>query len=277
MATSPSTRLTLQQRENGFSLLEMVVVLILASILMSVVAMIMRFPIQAYYDTLRRGQLGNAAATAAARLSEEIRQSLPNSLRQHDFGQTSNCIEFIPLAGSAIYRQTTASDGSGDPLAFNVADNSFDLLSADQLPDFSSATFHAVIYNLGIPGANAYDSANRPPIAASGSGATHINLVQPHKFALPSPNNVLHVIPDQSVIYSCYNGQLLRTTRALTTTAPGNCPQSGTLMADHVAQCGFFYNQGSTANTGLLSLRIALEDEGEQLIIYRDIGVDNVP
>lgn len=277
MATKSRTCGMRAHRESGFSLLEMVVVLILSSILMAVVAMIMRFPIDAYYDTLRRGQLGNAAASAAARMSDEIRQGLPNSLRQHDFGQASNCIEFIPLAASAVYRQTAASDGSGDPLTFNVADNSFDLLSAGQLPDFSSATFHVVIYNLGIPGANAYDAASRASIAASGSSTSHIKLAQSRKFPLPSPNNVLHIIPDQSVIYSCHDGKLLRSTQTLSTTLPTSCPQTGTLMADRVAQCGFFYNQGSTANTGLLSLRIALQDKDEQLIIYRDIGVDNVP
>lgn len=271
-------RLSFRLPQRGFTLIEMIISLVLLSVMMVVVTMILRLPIDAYYDILRRSLLADVADTAARRVAQEVRAALPNSIRQQDFGATS-CVEFLPVVGGGSYRTALAADGSGDVLAFNANDSSFDVLSGNNLPDFTAATYHAVIYNLGIPDADAYNSTdkNHAQIRGTGSSASKITLVAATKFMFDSPAHRFMVIPDYSVIFSCAGGKLYRSTRAISSAALSACPSSGQLVADKVGVCKFYYSTGVTSYAGLLSLRLGITDLGETVTMYRDINVDNTP
>lgn len=256
----------------------MIISLVLLSVLMVVVTMILRLPIDAYYDVLRRTLLSDVANAAMRRAAQEVRSALPNSIRQTDFGTTS-CVEFLPVVGAGSYRSAPAADGSGDLLSFNANDLSFDVLASNNLPDFTAATYHAVIYNLGIPDADAYNPADRnhAQISGSGSSASQIRLAAATKFMFDSPSHRFMVIPNYSVILSCSGGKLYRTTRAITAAPLTACPGSGQLLAEKVGACKFYYSTGVTSYAGLLSLRLGITDLGETVTIYQDINVDNTP
>lgn len=265
--------------QGGFTLIEMIMVLALSGILMAVVAMIMQFPITAYYDTLRRAQLVNGADTAMRRIAQEVRTALPNSLRQYDFGADS-CIMLLPVVGGGLYRTEPATDGSGDVLSFNGQDSAFDVLTGANLPDFSTATYHAVIYNLGIAGADAYATPtdkNRVQINGASSTANRIVLASSNRFPFQSPGRRFMVMPNYSVIYSCVGDKLYRTTGSVSSGTLSACPGSGQLLAERVASCKFYYASGVTAAAGLLSVRLGVAEGGETVTMYQDIHVDNAP
>ncbi|MDP1682827.1 MAG: prepilin-type N-terminal cleavage/methylation domain-containing protein, partial [Burkholderiales bacterium] len=56
----------------GFTLIEMVVVIVLTSILASVVAMFIRLPVQGYVDTARRAEMTDIADTALRRMGRDL-------------------------------------------------------------------------------------------------------------------------------------------------------------------------------------------------------------
>lgn len=272
--------------ERGFTLIEMIISMVLLAIMMVIVAMVLQLPINAYYDILRRSLLSDQADTAARRITQEVRGALSNSVRL-DQGETRNCVEFLPVIGGGGYRTEMDSAGNGDALSFNNQDSAFDVLTSSNLPDFAatSATYYAVVYNLGIPGADAYstdlaEGMNRAQINNTLSSATKINIAAT-QFPFESPYKRFMVIPDNTVIFSCSGGKLYRTTRTLAAAATPllACPSTGQLLADKVGVCQFEYTTGVTSYAGLLSLRLGIVDElsGETVTLYRDIHVDNTP
>ena len=65
----------------GFTLVELVVVMIVSGIVASSVGVFMTRPTEGYNDLARRTTLVDAADLAARRLARDVRRALPNSLR----------------------------------------------------------------------------------------------------------------------------------------------------------------------------------------------------
>lgn len=262
----------------GFTLMEAVLVIVITGILGAVVAVFIRAPVEGYIDTVRRADMTDAADGALRRIARDVRTALPNSLRQA--GTLSDqCFEFLPTVGGGRYRVARP----GDILDFSTADTSFDVLGDppapnSNLPGFAASTYHAVIYNLGIPGANAYDAVdhNRATINAS-STVTNIVLTAGNKFPLESPFKRFDVISDYSVAYSCSGGSLIRSTQAISATPLTACPSTGTVLAGNVSLCSFSYTPAVSQRNGLLTMTLGLTQSGESIRLYHEIHVNNVP
>ena len=160
---------TRKSTQGGFTLIEIIMVIVILGVIGAVLSVFIKSPIDAYLDSARRAGLTDAADTTLRRITRDIRTALPNSLRQASGGNAINnqCIEFIPTKTGGRYRAEVDATGLGDVLRFDVADNSFDMFGSNSLlPDQSIAVGDlVVIYNLGIPGADAYASQN-PNVSA---------------------------------------------------------------------------------------------------------------
>jgi MSHA biogenesis protein MshO len=102
--TSPANRL----RQGGFTLTEMVMVIVITGILAGIVAVFIAGPVGGYVDSARRAQLTDAADAALRHLAREVRLALPNSMRVGTDG-SNRYIEFIMTSAGGRYRD--ASDG----------------------------------------------------------------------------------------------------------------------------------------------------------------------
>lgn len=268
-------------RERGFTLLEAVMVIVITGILGAVVAVFIRAPVEGYVDSVRRAELTDAADTALRRIARDVRTALPNSLRTTS-PASSSCFEFLPAVGGGRYRAALRSAGTGDILDFSIADTTFDVLANAHLPPtpgYGAATYHAVIYNLGIPGADAYDTANKNRAQIRGtSTATSIVLpVAGNQFPFESPGKRFHVIPDYSVAYSCSGGNLIRSTQAIAAAQLGACPAAGTVLVSNVSSCSFSYTPAVSTRNGLLTITLVLTQSGESVQLYQEVHVNNVP
>jgi len=76
------------RNEGGFTLIEMVVVIVLTSIIAAVVAVFIKIPVQGYVDSARRAEMTDIADTALRRVGRDLRLALPNSVRITDAGAT---------------------------------------------------------------------------------------------------------------------------------------------------------------------------------------------
>src|SRR3954463_8106182 len=131
----------------GFTLTEAVMVIVITGILAGMVAVFIQKPVQGFFDTARRAALVDAADTVLRRLSRDVREALPNSVRVS--GGTA--LEFLHVRSAGRYRE----QGPGDILDFTTNDTSFGVLG----PAVSVQSGDSiVVYNLGIPGSSsAYD------------------------------------------------------------------------------------------------------------------------
>ena len=98
------------RRAAGFSLIELVVVLVLMAALALVSVALIRQPIDASADVQRRARLADAADQAMARLSRDIRLALPNSIRTSADGRAIEML-VAPMGGQ---RGQQVEGGIGD-------------------------------------------------------------------------------------------------------------------------------------------------------------------
>ena len=277
--------------QRGFTLVEAIVVIVITGIIAAGVAVFIRAPVEGYVDSVARAELTDAADTALRRLSRDVNSALPNSLRQ---GPGAACIEFLPALGGGRYRVAPRADGTGNILDFTQNDPSFDVLAQNGLPPTGGfGNSSVVVYNLGIPGANAYDpnDRNRAAINAGASNAGLITLAAANQFPFRSPGNRFQVIQNASVVYYCAGNAIWRASRALPAgvlAAPAACPQAdfagATVLVGNVdcAQSSFAYNAAVSQRNGILAVTLVLTQAAsrgtnETISLYQEVQLDNTP
>lgn len=264
---------------HGFSLVELVIVLVLLGVLSVFAADLIRQPIDASADVQRRARLADAADQAMSRMSRDLRLALPNSIRSSTDGRAIELL-LAPMAGR--YRANPASTvvdavRDADVLDFSTADASFALMA--DLPTAPAAGQWAVVYNLVADGgvANAWAGDNRATVAA-GSSLRQIQLAPSFQFPFASPAQRVYFV-SQAVQYRCApDGQLLRHVGYAPTAAmqvPAATPPA--LVAEGASFCDFRYVAGAQTRQSLASLRLTLTREGESVSLLKSVHVPNLP
>jgi len=265
--------------ERGFTIIELIMVIVIMGVIGGMVAVFMKSPIDAYFDSARRAALTDVADTTVRRMARDIRKALPNSLRVPN----AQCLEFIPTKTGGRYRAEPDATGLGDVLDFTAEDTSFNMLgNNNDLPVNQQIVQGDVIavYNLGISGADAYASENTAEVSGVTPGAeTTIAIGSGKQFLLASGSNRFHVIPgnEQVVSYVC-NGanELRRTVSTLVAASATSCPATGAVLAGHVS-CTFVYSGSDLQRNALVQIKLQFTDSGETVSLYQEVHVDNTP
>jgi len=256
----------------GFTLIEMIIVIAITAIISSMVALFLRAPLDSYVAQDRRARLADTADTALRRMGRDIRLALPNSVRVAPVGSVVY-LEFLGTRSGGRYR----AQGGGDILDFTAADTSFDVLGpaiAMQAGD------RIAVYNLGIPGADAWAGDTLAAYAGATGSATHIAIAA-KQFPLASAGNRFQVV-DGPVSYVCdpAAGTLTRywgypIAAAQPTAFAAGTPQA--LLATNVSTCNFTYQPGVTERGGLVSMTLNLSQANETVRLYATTQVSNQP
>lgn len=266
--------------KTGFTLIEFVIVIVITGVIASAVAVFMRAPVQSYFDTTRRADLADQADNAMRRIGRDLRLALPNSVRVMTSG-TNTSVEFLITRFGGRYRSELTGSGTGDILDFsNNADNSFDVLGpAVQL----AVGDQIVIYNLGIDGADAYETGTvRRAFSGTAGNLNNISFTTTGSaFPFSSPDNRFFVIAGSPVSYNCNltNGLLTRHSGyVISTTQSAPATASGVTIASGVTSCTFTYDTSLISQRiGLVTLVLTLTQGGESIRLYHAIHVNNTP
>lgn len=262
--------------QQGFTLIESIIAIVILGILSGIVAVFIRGPISAYVDTKERALLTDAADGAMRRIGRDLQTALPNSFRGASSSSTA-CIEFLPVIGGGRYR-IQAGSGGNDKLNFNNDDDSFDVLGHIGLDALPAGTNLVAIYNLGVPGADAYAGDNTGTIQSA--LGTSIALNPGKKFPFESPGNRFQVISNQSVVYFCSGTGLYRKTQAIASAKMAACPSAGAgdaLLVDNVSACSFTYEPAVTTRNGVVTISLVLTRNNESVNLYNEVSVSNAP
>ncbi|OGV77737.1 MAG: hypothetical protein A3I83_04810 [Methylotenera sp. RIFCSPLOWO2_02_FULL_45_14] len=268
----------------GFTLIETIMVIVITGIIGGMVAIFIKAPVDAYFDSARRAALTDVADTAVRRMSRDIRKALPNSVRTPTTTPANQCIEFIPTKTGGRYRAETDSAGAGDILNFTAADTSFDMLGLNSAPPLPTDQQIAVadviaVYNLGAGINDAFAGDNIATVSSVAAGSlpneTKINIT-PKQFPLASGSNRFHVIPkDEKVVaFVCSGGNLYRTASP---TFSSDCPITGAILANNVSACNFVYNGSDLQRNALVQLTVKFTDSDETVSLYHEVHVNNTP
>ncbi|MDD5301265.1 MAG: type II secretion system protein [Gallionella sp.] len=264
--------------QSGFSLLEMIVVIVITGILGSMAAVFIKMPVQQYMDVARRADLADIANLALSRLESDIRSALPHSARatsgtcpvtSANPGGTGTCsfLEILPSSGSGRYRNGTG--GTGDILTIGVADTSFEVLGA--MPAFASGDQVIVTDNTV---AAAYAGNYRTPWVSTAAPIVTITSIA---FPAASPSARFHII-NQAVSHVCdpsVGGTLIRYSYAIQAAQPTTAAVLGTarLLANNVSSCGFGVTQGNS----LVAISLGVSKSSEVATLYKVVHVSNEP
>ncbi|MDD2706259.1 MAG: type II secretion system protein [Acidocella sp.] len=273
--------------QRGFTLVEMIMVIVITGIIGSIVAVFLRAPIQQYTDVARRADMTDIADTALRRITRDLRLALPNSVRVTGACDgTGSCnLEFIPTHGGGRYRAGSgggagcpASPG-GEEFDFAVADTCFGVLGA--MPVIGAGD-EIVVYNLGIAGADAYagnTAATHNRRAASAAGNI-VTLTSANALPLDSPGRRFHVV-SSPVSYVCAPNPANPALGTLTRlsgygwAAPSG---AGNLLAKNVSSCRFAYDAHVVAQrSGLVTMNLGISRDGETVTLYSATHVSNMP
>lgn len=285
--------------QRGFTLVEMILVIVITGIIGGIVAVFLKAPVQQYVDVARRADMTDIADTALRRISRDLRLALPNSVRRAGVcdGVSPCFIEFLPTGspgcavnsvcmGGGRYRAGTG--GTNDELNFAAADTSFEVLGP--MPAMAAGD-QVVVYNLGISGADAYAGNNRTAVSAAPAGGT-VNIAA-EQFPFDSPGQRFHVV-STPVTYACdgagtlwrYWGYAIQDVQTKTDTIakldalvlPATATRGKARLATNVSSCRFTYDNNVVAQrSGLVTMHLGITEQGETATLYSAAHVSNQP
>jgi MSHA biogenesis protein MshO len=280
--------------QRGFTLIEAIVVIVITGILVGIVSIFIRGPVQNYVETAARAELADAADTALRRITREVHRALPNSVR---VGAGGTAVEFFPTSSGGRYLAADDVVTTTEPvLDFNnTANTQFAVVGQMPTPAIVAGTDSIVIFNLGggMERADAYAGRN---IAAVASVSGNRITMASNPFAvqdsgalaetplLQSPGHRFHVV-STPVMYICDTtaGTLTRywgySASAAMTVPPVGASVKSARLASNLTACTFSYDASSTnTRTALLSVSISLQraDKADPpMRLLHQVHVDN--
>lgn len=284
------------RRDTGFTLVELVITISLTTIVVSFMAVFISGPVRAYADQGRRAELVDVAENSLRRIARDIRAALPNSVRVTTSGSVV-ALEILSTVDGVRYRDRPPPGDPSKRLSFTAADDAFN--SVGQFTGiarpFSSISHYLAIYNVGVPGADAYELGNviTPPGTRIDidvdviAGEDNIRISPAFRFAYASPGQRVYLV-DQAVTYLCDTvaGTLVRYAGYSITPNQANRDSDGeligagasaTLVANKVVNCDVQYSPGTAQRAGLVSLALRVSDAGESVALLHQVHVNNVP
>jgi len=280
----------------GFTLVELVITIALSTIVVAFMAVFISGPVASYADQSRRAMLVDVAENSLRRIARDIRRSLPNSVRL-DLSGSVFALELLSTVDGARYRDQPPPGTPSKRLQFSMPDDAFNSIGnfRNIVKPFSSNDHFLSIYNVGVPGADAYELANviTPPgtqidIAADAlPGEDNVQMSPAFKFAFASPGQRVFLV-EGPVSYLCdeFAGTLIRYSGY--TIAPDQTARNShtellaaganaTLIANRIGSCDMGYAPGTSQRSGLVSIGLAVTDKDETVSLLQQVHVDNVP
>ncbi len=298
-STRTLANVSVHSKQVGFSLVELIMVIVITGILGGIVAVFLKAPIQQYTDVARRAELTDIADAALYRLASDISTAVPNSLRT--LGCSPNCVEFLPTKNGGRYR-VDALGGmggcglAGDDLNFTAADSCFEIIGP---PITFAAGDQIALGSVQSDGNPPYDTGAASGVLRAYTGAVGAQTVVqitatqfPFFASLPSRRFDVVDGAQQAVTYACEGvgtdtsgsgtGQLKRywkygfVANAQPVPPIALAGVQSAILADKVSACSISYGS-SNQRLGLLAVHLALSIGGESVSLYHEIHVSNIP
>lgn len=268
--------ISLKKRQSAFSLIELIIVIIIIGILAVSLSNITRNAVYSYIDGKDRNRQSQSGKWVAERISREIREALPQSVRTGDSGGI-HCVEFMNIINASSYINLPAS---GNITTINAA--GFDLSTTAAtliaIMPLNATTLYGATGTLG----------NVASIAAAGSQVV-ITLTAPTNFNRRSPLDRFYLLSSPvSFCLNNNNGQITRHTGYSLAGGQQFPPTAGSsqLFEENFSANGnvFNYQPGTLSRAGLLQMNFRLQNRnrgltgGEEAFeIFHEVHIRNVP
>lgn len=284
------------KRQFGFTLIELVAVMVILGIVSVGVFGFIRSSTQFFVDTTERDQLLSDSRFVLERLTRELRNALPNSVQ---LAANANCIEFVPISWSTFYADIPVSPEPADPTSSATVIELFDydgqpvpFIFADQHTDFAVvyATNPAQVYDKSLGRRIAIEKCTENDTQADNNCRTQdsddhlavLGFAKGQRFAADSPASRLYIV-HKKVSY-CVNYQDKQINRYENVLEQDVYASRPSLMAENVANNGnqaedqpFSVTPATLSRNGAVTLRLRFERNDEIAEFNSEVHIANVP
>ena len=291
--------ISLRPRQRGFTLIELIVVIVITAIVAGMVTVFIRAPVQSYLDVAARAELADAADLASRRITRDVRLALPNSVRVTPDGKYLELL--LTKTGGRYLSEDDPNTIPGNVLAFDpLTPGNLDVFTIVGAAPSGVQTIvpgdFIVVNNLGDqPPVDAYDCSgqcNRAQVASiSGNDVTLVKnpFVEQtpsmpslsYRFQVVSTVVTYHCAPDANGTGTLtrYAGYAIQVAQPESTAALTGAP-SAALMANQVAACAFSFDTLPNLQRGLVSVSLTLGAPGGNaglITLVQQAQVNNSP
>lgn len=276
------------------TLIELVITIVVGSVVVAFMTMFIVTPMLAYSAQTRRAELVDDADSALRFIGRDLRSALPNSVRIASSGSVT-ALELLATLDGARYRDGGPLTNPALDLDFTAADGAFSTTVpfTQLILPWSSTTAYLSIYNVGVPGANAYDLLNvitpaGTTITVAAGATVNANLITLNpafQFAYGSPGKRLYLVSGP-VSYLCdagtgtlkrYAGYAIAATQITSAAALNAAGATASLVSTDIGSCQFSYAPGTAQRNSLATLSVQLARSGEIVQLLHEVQMVNTP
>ena len=278
----------MSKKQDGFTLVELVAVIVILGVLATATTQYIIFGSQVYIESTERQRVLSQSRFLVERLTRELKTAIPNSVRV-----SGNCIEFVPIKTSGAYRTDSAATLA--PIAPNPLASTIDVVSWDVQNSAENDRLYIYAINRGQIYDQTYDTDDRwgrilsVAVAPSGSAPEYTvtfkaqisdNSASNERFPEESPISRFYTA-DHSVNYCLANGSVFRFIE--TNFSPVQSiviPNTAVLMAEGLtnASAPFNYSTASQQRNSVVTLYLEFSaNAGENMFFNHEVHIPNVP
>jgi len=265
----------------GFTLMELIIVIIIMGVMSVGIAGFIKLSTQTYLNVTERDELLANARFSVERLNREVRNALPNSLREAtNTAATTRCLEFVPIIASTVYTEIAVAP---EPVANTIAVIPFKI--SDSV-DYNCNDCGDVVMVYPLDNAEIYqdhDDTSGKAFEIESYPATdssEIELKQTAVFTEDSPTNRAYIF--NSPVSYCLNGDTLKRYVGYGFTTAQSLPPltgSNSLMAEGLdfASSRFSVVAASLRRNAVVQIKLNFTRDGEQVVFDNAIHINNIP
>lgn len=279
------------KRTAGFTLMELIIVIILLGVMAVGISGFIKLTTQTYLNVSERDELISSARFVVERLNRELRNAVPNSLRQLN-SVTEQCLEFTPILASTVYTDIPVNPDNSDTLEVIPF---IDIDGNDYV--CANCSDAIVVYPTNTDGEDIYTAANNKrysledytlPIAPA--QVATLTLEAAESFAEHSPTNRAYIINSPvtyCVIAQAGEAKVVRYSNySFQQTQPSSSDlitlgASSSLMAESVvysqAEIPFIVLNATLQRNAVVQTKLVFLRDSERVVFDNAVHINNVP
>lgn len=256
------------KKQRGFTLIELIAVIIILSVVAAMGSSFVVQTQQAYHQTQARAKLINKSRQAIERMTRQLRAAVPYSWR---LTNSNNCVEFLPIAGGGNYLNPvpTPDNGIAPSAATDV------IATAPHTQDFGAASALNWVVIGAMASGEIYGGNSSAPLASD--SALSVSVSGSHQWLRNSINQRFYLADNPQAF--CLVGTELRfySDQTITDSAVDLSDAHQVLALGVSGATPFVISGGSESRNVILTLNFTFTERLEGVTFTQEVSLRNVP